>query len=344
MQGRRTNRGAGLLVAVALVIAACRGDTPTTPTQAPVSTGTPPSVAPSAMTGIEITNLTPNPSVAGILSRVSASGTGGTPPYQFKYIVRGDSGAALTVRDWSADPVFSIQITSAGSFPYEAWGRSAGFTEDAPQASTKFTLTATAPPPGGTITGISLSVDAGSPRPVGQAVTFTAHPIGGIRPYQVKWRVNGQVTQDWTPSLSWAWVPATPGVYELDVWARSAGATADAPEATQRGAPFTIVAATGPWMTNIRFGELTRTRQGAAAIATLRFSGEGGTPPYQFQVKVRTDTGPYQLLRDWDSATEVTWTIMTIGSQQEFLVAGRSAGSVSSTPEIQRAYIFSIPP
>jgi hypothetical protein len=81
---------------------------------------------------------------------------------------------------------------------------------------------------------MTVSGNVLGPQPVGTTIVFTAHPFGGVTPYQVKWLVNGVPAQDWTTNLNWTWVPQDPSDYVIEVWGRSAGATANAPQASSR--------------------------------------------------------------------------------------------------------------
>jgi cell wall-associated protease len=113
------------------------------------------------------------------------------------------------------------------------WVRSAGATADAAEAtlSIPFGITGTL----ATLT--SLTADKTAPQPVGTTITFTATASGGVTPYQTKWWLwNGttwSLLRDWATGTSFAWTPtvANPN-YLVGVWVRSAGATADAAEAT----------------------------------------------------------------------------------------------------------------
>jgi hypothetical protein len=62
-------------------------------------------------------------------------------------------------------------------------------------------------------------------------VTFVVSGIGGVRPYQYRWRVNETLLRDWNPDSILTWdlmlngQPGHPGPYTLSVRARSDGGT-----------------------------------------------------------------------------------------------------------------------
>src|SRR5439155_1443952 len=94
-------------------------------------------------------------------------------------------------------------------------------------------ITVTAP--SGTITAVTLLANLAAPQPPGTTITLTAAATGGTAPYQFKcWVLSGTgwtILQDWNAAASYAWTPTTTnpqGVVE--VWMRSAGNSANAPE------------------------------------------------------------------------------------------------------------------
>jgi hypothetical protein len=252
--------------------------------------------------------------------------------------LRDSGGPAVRLREWSTDATFETLLPIEGVFTYEVWGRSAGVTVDMAQVLAYLVVSAHPPPQSSPLTGLHVSSDVPSPRPAQQAVTFSAGPAGGIQPIQLKWLVNGSMVQDWTASTTYRWTPATAGLYSISVWARRPGATADVAEVSATFS-FTITTPTAPQMTGIRFGTFTETRTAAGVTVFLAWSGEGGTPPYEFLVQFRPEAGVYQTVRDWSSAPNIDRTISIAGNYQ-FLVSGRSAGSASGA--VERSGSFSL--
>ncbi len=284
------------------------------------------------MTGISVTPSPSAPVYVGEVVRATAVGQGGVQPYQFKYIAK-DAGPAVRLRDWSTDPSFETMLPVEGTFLYEVWGRSAGATEDRAQVLTSVVVTARPRPVSGPITSISVSTDVASPRPAQQPVRLSVSAQGGTHPIQYKWLANGSVIQDWTTATSSVWTPAAAGTYTIVVWARSANATADVPEAST-SLLFTITALTAPQMSGIHTQAFTSGKTPAGTTFSFSWYGEGGTPPYQFRVEYQagSSSNPWQLLRDWDSATSVQKTV-TVAGDHRFRVSGRSAGSASGAVE-----------
>ena len=182
---------------------------------------TPP--APASMTGI--TADKPSPQGPGVTITFTASASGGTTPYQYKWWLWNGSAWNI-VQDWSPSATFVWRPTMPNAaHELIAWVRSAGNTVDLfedykrlPFPIRPATLTVTA--------------DRVAPATVGTTITFTAAGSGGTSPYQFKWWLwNGSawnVVQDWSASATFVWSPtaANPG-YQLIAWVRSAGDTAD---------------------------------------------------------------------------------------------------------------------
>jgi len=294
------------------------------------------------MAGVSVTFNSPNPAPIGTIFKVTAVGSGGTPPYEFKYVSL-FGGQRQTSRDWSSNPSYEVQMFSATTVKYEVWGRSAGFVDDAAQATAAFEFVATPAPAGGGITGMTSS-GLLPPRPAGQPITFTGYAEGGTKPYQFKWLIDSSVAQDWSTSSTFTWASPQPGLHNIVIWGRSAGATADTPESTTTLVPYLILSTTTPYMTAIRFGPITKVpNPGGGTQVTITVNGEGGVPPYQFRVVEGGVFDAKRVLRDWSSDTSLTWTVPASTTFEQLEVFGRSAGSVNPQGEVSSGLAFPVP-
>ena len=83
---------------------------------------------------LTVTNLTANrtsPQPAGTTTTFSATASGGTPPYQYKWWIV--SGATQTVgSNWSANSSFAWTPTAAANYTIRVWARHASSAVDAP--------------------------------------------------------------------------------------------------------------------------------------------------------------------------------------------------------------------
>lgn len=338
-----------LVLSVAGMLSGCGGGSPASPTStqpaatpAPTVPPTPPPPPPTPMASVSITYDSPNRAPTASTFKVTAVGSGGTTPYQFKYVLVSD-GARQMIRDWSANPSYQVQIWGVSTQRYEVWGRSAGYAEDVAQVTAAFEFITTEAPAGGGITGMTSS-GLLPPRPAGQPITFTAYADGGRKPYQFKWLIDSSVAQDWSPSSTFTWTSPQPGVHDIVIWGRSAGATADTPEATTRLVPYQILPTTAPYMTAIRFGPITKVADPAGGTkVTITFSGEGGVPPYQFRVVEGGVFDAKRVLRDWSNDTSLMWTVPASTSYEQLEVSGRSAGSTNAAGEVSSGLGFPVP-
>src|SRR2546427_4332585 len=183
--------------------------------------------APATLTGI--TTDKPAPQGPGVTITFTASVSGGTAPYQYKWWPWNGT-ACNTVQDWSGSATLVWTPTVANpNYQVIAWVRSAGNTTDTFESYLPRAF-AINPPAPATLTGITT--DKPAPQGPGVTITFTASASGGTAPYQYKWWLwNGtawNIVQDWSASATFVWSPmlANPS-YQLIAWVRSAGDTAD---------------------------------------------------------------------------------------------------------------------
>ena len=178
------------------------------------------------------------------------------------------------------------------------WARSAGVTVDAAQASAQMAYVVNTPPPA-PVTSVALTSNLATPQNTGTNITFFAAGAGGVATHQYKFLVQpaggaAQVVQNWSTATTYTWTPATAGTYTVMVWARSAGVTVDAAQAsaqmayvvnTPPPAPVTSVALTSNLATpqntgtTITFSRPERAvwrRTSSSSSCSRRWRGAGG--------------------------------------------------------------------
>jgi hypothetical protein len=164
------------------------------------------------------------------------------------------------------------------------WARSSGNPADVPEATQGLSFTITPPPP---LTVTSLTADKPSSQPIGTTITFTATASGGIAPQECKWF--------WTTDPTWAtysvlqtwqactttvpWTHTGPGSYQVGVWARSNGSTADAPQGSA-GRAYEIA----PDVRGTYIG------RGSATNSVCANPIDNGTFPFTGSVAITTQT------------------------------------------------------
>ena len=152
-----------------------------------------------------------SPQVVGTALTLTATATGGTAPYQFKWWVW--NGSAWSVaRDWAAGNTLNWTPSAPGTYEVHAWVRNSGVTADTWQAWGRLAYTVTAAP---APTMSSVTATQASPVVAGTPVTLTATTTGGVAPYQFKWWVwNGSawsVARDWGTGNTLPWTPPASG-------------------------------------------------------------------------------------------------------------------------------------
>lgn len=290
------------------------------------------------VTSVSVTSDLAAPQPPGTTVTFTASPTGGVGPYQYKWYLF--DGASWTVlRDWSTSAACAWTASSASaSYRLGVWVRSAGVTADAAEASasTPFPIEPLV------IGSVSLGTDLNAPQPPGTTITWTARVSGGVAPQQYKWWVfDGTawtIARNWSTSATFAWTPTLdmPGA-RVGVWARSAGSTTDAPEATQ-SAPFAIVT---PRVTAVGVTSNVAAPQPPGTTITFTASATGGTAPQQFKWWV-FDGATWTVAMDWSTSATFAWTPPAGLSGARVGVWARSAGSSADAAEAAVSIPFAI--
>jgi hypothetical protein len=190
----------------------------------------------------------------------------------------------------------------------------------------------------------SLTGAPASPQVSGTPITLTAAATGGIATYQYKFLASlngGSATtlRTWGTSATHTWTPSSAGSYVITVWARSAGVTADAAEAS-RTLNFTVSPA--PLTVNSLTANPASPREVNTAI-TLSASASNGTAPYQYKFLSSLNGGAQTTLRNWGSSANFTWTPTTAGTYV-ITVWARSSGNTADAAEAQRTLNYTITP
>ncbi|HZL94082.1 MAG TPA: putative Ig domain-containing protein, partial [Vicinamibacterales bacterium] len=187
------------------------------------------------VTSVALTSTVASPQNTGTAITFIANSSGGVAPHQYKFLLGQGGGAPQEVRTWGAATTYTWTPPAAGTYTMVVWARSAGVTVDAAQASAQMAYVVNTPPPA-PATNATLTSNVASPQNTGTAITFTANSSGGVAPYQYKFLMSqgggaAQPVRDWSTAATYTWTP-TAGTYTMVVWARSAGVTVDAAQAS----------------------------------------------------------------------------------------------------------------
>ena len=184
----------------------------------------------SLPTVTSVTATQASPQAAGTPITLTATATGGTAPYQFKWWVW--NGSAWSRRaglghgqhpHLDAHGPRELRAPRLGPQQRRDRGHLAGL--GTPHLHGDGCAPASLP------TMTSVTANRTGIRPVGRSVTLTATATGGTAPYQFKWWVwNGSawtVAREWATGNTLTWTPTAPGTYEIHAWVRNTGVTAD---------------------------------------------------------------------------------------------------------------------
>lgn len=205
-----------------------------------------------AMTGVTLT-ATPQ---AGNTVLLTAAGSGGTPPYLYRFWIERWGGQWQLGRDWDASPTFTWPPTETGGYNVWVQARRSSSTGTDPevQAGINYTVTAVGGGGGGgggggPMTGVTLSTNLASPQPGGATVVLTAAGSGGTGPYVYRfwvqpWNGDWQLVRDWNAAATHAWTPTIAGGYNVWVQARRSAAPGTDSE-VQAGINFVVSSSGG---------------------------------------------------------------------------------------------------
>ena len=146
---------------------------------------------------------------------------------------------------------------------------------------------------------VRLTSTVASPQNTGTAITFTANSSGGVAPHQYKFLLSqgggaAQEVRDWSTATTYTWTPPTAGTYTMIVWARSAGVTVDAAQAS---AQMAYVVNTPPpaSVTSVALTSNLASPQNTGTAITFTATGAGGVAPHQFKFLLSQAGGAAQV-------------------------------------------------
>ena len=264
----------------------------------------------------------------------TAQPTGGVAPYQYKWLVS-DGTTSTVAANWSASNRFTwTPSTANANYRVTVWVRSSGNTIDAFEAMTS-TVFAIAPATTPTTTSVNLVANRVAPQPPLTPITWTATPTGGVTPHQYKWLVSDGTTTavvaSWSTTNSFVWTPSTANAnYQVTVWVRSAGNTADAQEASA-SSPFRIEATATP-VSSVSLSANKPEPQLTGSSITWTAAAVGGITPYVYKWFV-FDGSSWNVVANWGSAASYAWTPTVANSNYRVRVWVKAASNPADQAE-----------
>ncbi len=181
-----------------------------------------------------------------------------------------------------------------------------------------------------TVDNPTISANVTFPTQAGTPMTFTAGADAGGLSLEYKfWRYKAgsgwTVGQNYSTSNAYTWTPsaADTGQYEIQVWIRRQGSTAD----LNTWASTETFAVNGPvpHITAIAASAASPVAPGTAITWTATTTG--GLAPLEFKCWLQAPSGTWTMIRDWAASNTCTWTTSasTLGSYN-FQVWVRNSG------------------
>ena len=297
-----------------------------------------PPAAAGAIASVTMTADKAGPQPAGTSINLAAQPSGGTAPYQYKWLIS-DGSTSTVGADWTSSNRYTWTPSIAGAnYRVTVWVRSAGNIADAFEASTAAAFTISPATTATRVTAVRLVPNRATPQPPLTAITWTATPSSGVAPHQYKWLVSDGTTTtvvaDWSTTNSFIWTPPSANVnYRVTVWVRSAGNGAEDHEASDSMA-FPIATASGgtppptPAISQVTLTSDKASPQAASTTVLFTARAFGGVGPYQYQWLV-LDGGQWSATGGWIGMNTLLWSRNTPGSNYQIGVRVRSAGSTS---------------
>jgi uncharacterized repeat protein (TIGR03803 family) len=178
-----------------------------------------------------ITSLTSDysaPFTVGTHVTWSATATGGMAPLEYKFwLYAANTGRWVILKEYSVPNTTTWTPIESGLYAIQVWVRSAGSTAnyEAWLGTAYFGVTS------GPIVISTLTADVPLPASIDQPIVWTATASGGIAPLQYQfWLLDTAVARwfplgDYSPVNTVTWTPRFPGLYDIQVRARSPGST-----------------------------------------------------------------------------------------------------------------------
>ena len=296
---------------------------------------------------LKVAGLAPSPAppfVAGVpITWTTTLAPGAPPDVEYQFWQYAAATGKWTSAPYSTDHTFVFTPPQAGTYALQVWVRTAGsgVSREAIWATGFFSVVSAPPLP-----PLSLSVARTLPRAVGDSGTFAATAQGGVSPYAFQfWLYRADVrawsvARSWDASPDWTFTPAAAGTYAVQVWARSAGSTAQYDAmwpsgffAVSRSVPSTPTLTASPGMF-VRVG----------TPVTWTGQSTGGAQPTQYKFWLYTATAKsWQAVQDWSADNTWEWTPGQAGIYA-VQVWVRSAGSTATHEGYVSSGFFTISP
>jgi glucose/arabinose dehydrogenase len=295
---------------------------------------------------LQVSALTPSPAppfIAGTPITWTATLAPGAPAdVEYQFWQYSAATKTWTSAPYSSSNTFVFTPPSAGNYALQVWVRTVGSSaaSEAIRATGFFSVgSATAAP-------LVLTLAQQLPRAVGEAGTFSASVQGGVAPHTFQFWLYRPDTKAWSiaraydTSPTWVFTPTVAGAHAVQVWARSAGSTAQY-DAMKPTGFFTVAASTPSTPT---LAPTPAPPVPAGTPITWTGLSTGGAQPTQYKFWLYTQaTRSWQIAQDWSADNTWLWTPALPGTYA-VQVWVRAAGSTANYQAYTSSGFFTISP
>ncbi len=303
-------------------------------------------------TDVQVSVSRTSPQSQGTVISFTASASGSCGSYVYRFLVGNAVTKKWTVAQaYDKDSVWTWNTSGIdpGMYEIQVWARNSGSTA-AYEAyrSVSYTIYAPGLPPASSVT---LAPDKPSPQSWSTVVTLTAAATGGSGAYEYMychWNPKTgiwSVAQPYSSNPVWVWntAAADTGTYEIQVWARNSGSTAD--YETYTSIFYTIYAPGFQPVSNVILTPDKPPPQSRSTVVTLTATATGGSGAYEYMYCYwNPKTGMWSVAQPYSSNPVWAWnTAAADTGTYEIQVWARNSGSTADYEAYQSA-TFTINP
>jgi FtsP/CotA-like multicopper oxidase with cupredoxin domain len=284
---------------------------------------------------VSLTSSPASPVARGVSVTFSATATGGSGPYEYEFMQKSPAGIWSRVRAYSSTNtwVWSTANVTPGLYYVQVNARTAGSTT---VVSKVLSFTVSAPAP----TSVALTASPASPQVQGTQVTFTGAAAGGSGSYEYEFYLRAgsgawSRVRSFNSAATWVWNSATaaPGLYYIQVNARSVGSTAT----VSKTVSFTISPAPA---TSVTLTSSPASPQPRGTTVTFTGAAAGGGGPYEYEFYLRRPGAAWTRVRTYGS--NASWGWATTGETAGLYYIQVNTRSVGSTTVVSKVMPFTL--
>lgn len=276
-----------------------------------------------------------SPQAPGTPITFTATATGGSGPYDYRFWVNEGNGYAIA-QNYGSGNTFIWTPTKGGFYDIMVDTRIVNSAAFRDALVTKLAYHVTPLP----ATAVTITPSVASPQLPGATVTFTATASGGTGPYEYRYWINSggtfMVAQNYTTTNTFAWTPVVAGNYDIMVDTRAVGSTAFR-EALNVNSFYQIKPALASGVTAT--ADKTSPQPINAPIV-ITAAGSGGSGSYEYRFWLNSGSG-YTVVQDYSTLRTWTWFPPATGNF-DILIDVRNAGTTTVRDAATNIFFYQI--